>query len=113
MEVPVLIDELDNSIHPALLKWVFDYVNSVPEGKAQLIFSAHNSQTLLTSRTIRRDQVYITDKNKYGESELFSLSSIQGIRKGASYMQDYMMGKYGGIPYLGNFDEIDGDCHGE
>jgi len=55
---------------------------------------------------LRRDQVEFVEKDKYGASHLYSFVQFKGIRNTASFEKDYIQGKYGAIPFLGNFDKI-------
>jgi AAA15 family ATPase/GTPase len=74
---------------------------------AQLIFNTHDTN-LLNSGLFRRDQIWFTDKNKYGEAKLYSLSDFKSdeVRKNESFEENYIRGKYGAVPYLGFFDNL-------
>ena len=79
---------------------------------AQLIFNTHDDN-LLSSGIIRRDQIWFTEKDRYGVSTLFSLDSFRDEngekpRKGAeeNYARNYIRGKYGAIPYLNGFNKL-------
>ncbi|MGL5254006.1 MAG: hypothetical protein ACRC9L_03195, partial [Brevinema sp.] len=50
-------------------------------------------------------------KNRKGESDLYSLveykiNQAQSVRNDASYQKDYLVGKYGAIPYFGNIEQF-------
>lgn len=66
---------------------------------AQLIFATHDAG-LLGECLLRRDQVWFTQKNRYGATELYSLAEMKE-RKDGSYLKNYLAGRYGGIPLLG------------
>lgn len=72
---------------------------------AQLVFVTHDTN-LLDNSLLRRDQIYFTEKNKRSETVLYSLADFKGIRNDASYEKDYIKGKYGAIPFLGNFEKL-------
>ena len=104
----LIIDELDNSMHPNLCKLLINLFNSKETNRkgAQLIFTTHDT-TLLKKENFRRDQIWFTEKDKYGATDLYSLvefkvSDSKGVRKDASYDKDYIVGKYGAIPFLGS-----------
>lgn len=103
----LLIDELEAKLHPNLCKIIVILFNSaeINTNNAQLIFTTHNI-LLLNNKTFRRDQIYFADKNKYGESDLYALSDYDKVRTDSSYDKDYLLGKYGAIPYLGDFRTI-------
>ncbi|MFN7922600.1 MAG: ATP-binding protein [Bryobacteraceae bacterium] len=95
----LLVDELDQSLHPALAKQLiamFGSRESNPKG-AQLIFNTHD--TNLLSSGLRRDQIWFTEKNRTGESTLYPLTDFKP-RKGENIEKGYLQGRYGAIPFL-------------
>jgi AAA15 family ATPase/GTPase len=95
----LVIDEFDSSFHPKMTEQLVKLFNSDRNTKnAQLIFTTHNTN-LLSQKLFRRDQIWFTEKNNYGESSLFSLVDF-GVRKDASLEKNYLNGKYGAIPYI-------------
>lgn len=103
----LVIDEIDARLHPALCEKLISIFNSKRTNKnnAQLIFATHNT-LIMNKNMLRRDQIYFTKKNKFGESELYSLLDYKKVRNDARYDKDYLLGKYGGIPFLGNFEDL-------
>jgi len=98
----LVIDELDARLHPLLTKTIVALFNSRANQKnAQLIFASHDTG-LLTNKLFRRDQIWFTEKDQYGVSSLYSLIELQGVRKEASFGKDYILGKYGAIPFIGD-----------
>lgn len=98
----VFIDELDARLHPLLSKLIAQFFNSVKDNptKAQLVFSTHNTN-LLSDKILRRDQVYIIDKDSFGSSKIENLMD-KGVRNDASFEKDYISGEYDGVPFSGN-----------
>jgi uncharacterized protein len=74
---------------------------------AQLIFNTHDTN-LLSSGLFRRDQIWFTNKNKYGEAKLYSLADFKSdeVRKTEPFEENYISGKYGAVPFLGFFDHL-------
>lgn len=103
------VDELDSKLHPNLVCKIISLFNSkrINKNNAQLIFNTHNTN-LLSSNLFRRDQIWFTEKNKYGESRLYSLADFKSskVKKNESFEDNYVDGKYGGVPYLGLFEEL-------
>ena len=104
----LIIDELENHLHPKLFEHIIRLFNSYSnENNAQLIFATHNL-TCMNNKCFRRDQIWFTEKNSLGESSLFSLAEYKlndkKIRNDATYSKDYLLGKYGAVPFI---DEID------
>lgn len=103
----LVIDELEARLHEKLIKRIIQLFNSrFPNRKnAQLIFATHNL-SILSSEFFRRDQIYLVEKDKYGASDLFSLSDIKGVTNKEKFSKEYMLGKYGAIPYLEDLDTL-------
>ena len=100
----LIIDELDASLHPMLTKHLIRLFHNEKINKynAQLIFATHDTN-LLNPLLFRRDQIWLTDKDKYGSTDLFSLAQFKNVRKGEDFEKKYLQGKYGAIPYLEDF----------
>ncbi len=96
----LIIDELNNQLHPLLQKYIVDLLYN-SDTKAQLIYTTHDT-TLLDKQYVRRDQVWFTDKNEYGESTLYSLADYK-IRNDKSFTKDYLSGVFDAIPNLKKF----------
>jgi len=103
----LFLDEFDARLHPMLTKKIVEMFNSPTLNKngAQLVFVTHDTN-LLDNSLLRRDQIYFTEKNKMQETVLYSLADFKGIRNDASYEKDYINGKYGAIPFLGDFEKL-------
>lgn len=102
---PIIIDEFDARLHPLLTKKILELFNSKQNSESQLIFTTHDTN-LLSSDLLRRDQIEFVEKDKYGASHLYSLVQFKGIRNTASFEKDYIQGKYGAIPFLGDFNKL-------
>jgi uncharacterized protein len=101
----LIIDEFDSRFHPLITKKIVELFNSPENKTAQLIFTTHDTN-LLSSDILRRDQIDFVEKDKYGASHLYTLTEIKGVRNDASFEKDYIQGKYGAIPFLGNFKSV-------
>lgn len=102
----LLIDEIDSSLHPILCQYLISLFNSPKTNphNAQLVFTTHDI-SLLDEKLLRRDQIYFTDKNKYGETQLYSLSDVKE-RKGVNFLKRYMEGRYNALPYIKPFEDL-------
>lgn len=101
----LVIDELDSRLHPLITNFIISLFQSTEHNpkNSQLIFNTHDTN-LLSNRFFRRDQLWFTEKDKYGSSDLYSLSDFEvKVRNDASFEKDYLLGKYGAIPFLGEF----------
>ena len=104
----LLIDELDARLHPLITRELICLFNSNETNphNAQLIFTTHDTN-LLSSKTFRKDQIWFTEKDNKGATDLYSLVEYK-VGKDASFERDYIIGKYGAIPFIGNFKELIG-----
>ena len=102
---PLIIDEFDARFHPLLTKKIVELFNSESNHGSQLIFTTHDTN-LLSADILRRDQIDFVEKDRYGASHLYTLVEIKGVRNDASFEKDYIQGKYGAIPFLGDFTNL-------
>lgn len=102
----LIVDELDSKLHPKLVLKIAELFNSATTNprNAQLIFNTQNTH-LLGSDQLRRDQVWFIEKDRFGKSNLFSLVEIK-VRRTDRFENDYLDGKYGGMPFLGEFEDL-------
>lgn len=105
----LIVDELDAQLHPKLVCRIISLFNSSEfnSNNAQIIFNTHDTN-LLDYGLFRRDQIWFTEKNKYGASRLYSLSdfSSEDVRKNEDYENNYIRGKYGAVPYFSSLDVL-------
>ena len=101
----LVIDELDDHLHPNLLSQLIELFHNPEYNKkgAQLIFTTHATH-LMHANLLRRDQIWFTQKNDHNESELYSLAEFKGVRIGEAIERNYLRGKYGATPLLGEPD---------
>jgi uncharacterized protein len=108
----LVIDELDARLHPLITLAVIDLFHS-PEANAkgaQLIFITHDTN-LLSNKIFRRDQIWFAEKDKHGATHMHSLVEYK-VRNDASFESDYIHGKYGAIPFLGDLRRLVGSVDG-
>ena len=99
-----LADELDASLHPALvteLVRLFQDPETNPR-RAQLIFNSHDPTLLggtVGERLLGRDQIWFTEKNNEGSTRLYALAALEP-RKQEAIGKRYLEGLYGATPIL-------------
>src|SRR5439155_5216535 len=107
----VVVDELDCSMHPLLVRKLIELFQSpqVNTKGAQLLFTTHDS-TLLDPELFRRDQIWLVEKRQ-GASEFFSLydfNTEERPRNTEAFQRNYLAGRYGGVPQFGpTFEEVE------
>ncbi|WP_370398583.1 ATP/GTP-binding protein [Tenacibaculum dicentrarchi] len=99
-----IVDEIERSIHPLLIKELVKKFSLDNKTKGQLIFTTHESN-LLDQDIFRQDEIWFAEKDLNGSTDLYSLSDFKehktiDIRKG------YLNGRYGSIPFLGNLEDL-------
>lgn len=96
----ICIDELDVKLHPLLFKKIVNMYKDkkINKNNAQLIYTAH-STFLFNSDDLRRDQLYLVEKNSQGMSRLYSISEFRKLRIDADYEKKYLSGQFGAIPF--------------
>ncbi|NUQ25662.1 MAG: ATP-binding protein [Saprospiraceae bacterium] len=100
-----VVDEIERSLHPNLIKDLFDFMLSQCSNvNSQLIVASHES-TLLTQKILRKDEIWFVVKDKQGASHLHSLEDYN-IRFDKEIMRDYLLGRYKGVPKFGNRNNI-------
>lgn len=99
----LIVDEMDDSLHPYLVRYLVEMFNNpeINKKKAQLIFTSH-AHYLMDGRHLTRDQIWLTTKelNNGYSSSLYSLSDFKEVlkRKNISFQEAYLDGIYGAIP---------------
>ena len=97
----LVVDELDTSLHPLLVHHLVKQLHH--EGsKAQLVFTTHDT-TILSQKILRRDQVWFMEKSEKNATKLYPLSDFSP-RDNEAIERGYLLGRYGGIPFLKDLD---------
>ncbi len=102
----LLVDELESKLHPLLCEALLSLFNNpeINRNGAQLIFTSHNTH-FLDVDLLRRDQIWFTEKNEGGVTDLYSLLEYNP-RKNANIDKGYLNGKYGALPFIGNLEGL-------
>jgi AAA15 family ATPase/GTPase len=110
-----VIDELDRSLHTLLTRRLLDVFlgASGPGTRGQLLFTTHDA-LLMDQSLLRRDEMWVTERDDHGESTLLAFSEYKDVRYDKDIRKSYLHGRLGGVPRLlmaGMFaaDAPDGD----
>ncbi|MBQ6321853.1 MAG: ATP-binding protein, partial [Lachnospiraceae bacterium] len=102
----LFIDELNDRLHPLLVRNIILTFLSpeINTNHAQLILTTHDVWQF-SNDLLRRDELWVTDKNADGVSTLYSVADFKGedgkkIRRNEALARNYLVGNYGGIPAL-------------
>ncbi len=98
----MVIDELDNSFHPHLVRYLLRLIHNTSSniGNGQLVFSTHDT-SILDPRILRRDQIWFVEKDDMQATQLYPLSDFHP-RKNEALEKGYLQGRYGALPYIGD-----------
>ena len=93
----VVIDEIDNSIHPNL---IFELIRFYADNKSngQLIFTTHTTKLLNQQELLRPDEVWLTEKSE-GNTKMFSLNDFK-LHNTLNIENGYLDGRYGAVPLI-------------
>lgn len=95
----LVIDEIDESLHSELSRILIQsFLNSVSQdSRSQLIFTTHDL-LLMDQTMLRKDEIWLVEKDRYGSSEIIPLSEFEGIRKDKDILKSYLEGRFGALP---------------
>ena len=101
----LVVDELEKSLHPSITQFLIKLFHNplINTKNAQLLFATHDI-TQLSNDNFRRDQVWFTQKNEFGITDLFRCSDIPGIRLGTPLDKWYATGRFGATPIINDVD---------
>lgn len=99
-----LIDEIERSIHPIMIKAVISKISKTDICRGQLNFATHES-CLLDQKILRADEIWLTEKDSEGASHFYPLSDFN-IHRTANIELGYLNGRYDGIPFLSNLKDL-------
>ena len=96
----LIVDEIENGLHPTIVKKMIElfYNPETNPYNAQLICTTHN--ILLINEAVQRDEVWLMDKNEYGESSMKHISDIPGLRSYDKLGQKMIEGAFGAMPNI-------------
>ena len=100
----VLIDEVERSLHPILIKEIITKLSESETAKGQLVFTTHES-CLLDQDILRPDEIWFAQKDQDQATQFYPLSDFN-IHKTANIENGYLNGRYGGIPFLSNLKDL-------
>jgi energy-coupling factor transporter ATP-binding protein EcfA2 len=89
------VDEIDSSLHPKIVEALVARHLSAPQ-VSQLIFTTHDTH-LMDSKLLRRDQIWITERDANGATKLWSIHDFKG-RQSEDIEKRYFEGRYRGLP---------------
>ena len=100
-----VIDELDRSLHPTLLRALVSRIVTDKNMKGQLIFTTHDAG-LLDGQVFRNDEIWFAEKDRETQNtHLYTLDEFKP-RADLDLEKGYLNGRFGAIPFLARFNEL-------
>ncbi len=103
-DITIVIDEIDQSIHPVLLYNLIKKIMNAENTKGQLIFTTHEAN-LLDLTIFRQDEIWFAEKNKSNSTELYSLGDFRP-RNDLDIKKGYLKGRFGAIPFIADLKKL-------
>ena len=97
----IVIDELHDHLHPALVNFLVKQFNDpeVNVADAQLVFTTHDT-SILNQNVFRREQIWLCERNQDLETTLFALSDFHPHKGVENLARAYLAGRYGAVPFV-------------
>jgi len=97
----LVVDEFEKNLHPEITKYFIRLFHNpdVNQNNAQLVFATHDISQLSNDH-FRRDQVWFTNKDEFGGTEIRRCSDIPGLRLGTPIDKWYASGRIGSTPQI-------------
>jgi AAA15 family ATPase/GTPase len=103
----LVIDEFEKNLHPIIASYLIKLFNEklFNQKNAQLVIATHDV-TQLNEEVFNRNQVWFTQKNEIGATELIRCSDIKGLRLNAPLDKWYIAGRLGGTAIINDTDFV-------
>ena len=99
----VFFDELDLRLHPFLARLMVDEFIRTAKN-SQLIFTTHDTH-LMDLGLLRRDEIWLVDKSRMGDSSLTSLAEFK-VRPDLRIEKAYLSKRFGGVPAIAQLNDL-------
>ncbi|MDD4933522.1 MAG: ATP-binding protein [Methylacidiphilaceae bacterium] len=95
-----LLDELDASIHPDVLREIFHWFRDPKRNprNGQLFLTCQNLALL---EDLQKEEIVLCEKDADGFSRIFPLADVKNVRRGENFFRSYRSGIYGALPNIG------------
>ncbi|HEX4044621.1 MAG TPA: AAA family ATPase [Gammaproteobacteria bacterium] len=96
-----VVDEIDRCLHTMMTQALIEkYLQSCSSStRSQLLFTTHDL-LLMDQDLLRRDEIWITERDNNGCSSIISLGDYKGVRYDKDIRKSYLKGSFGGIPKI-------------
>ncbi len=93
-------DELDQALHPLLLREVVNWFYSTERNpkNAQLWMTCHSASLL---EDLAKEEVVLCEKDHFGRTSIYRLADVEDVRPDQNFSKKYLSGAYGAVPEFG------------
>lgn len=94
-----VVDELDRCFHSMLTSKLIDgFLHTCgPASRRQLLLTTQDL-LLMDQSVLRRDEMFIAERDGNGRSALVRLDEYEGLRPDLDLLKSYLDGRFGGVP---------------
>ena len=108
----MIIDEIEQTIHPVLLRELVSKFAMDKQTKGQLVFTTHEAH-LLDQEFMRQDEFWFAEKSPEGATSLTPLSDFKDVRYDLDLRKGYLIGRFGAVPFTGDLRHLNWDAYAE
>ena len=96
-----VIDEINRSLHTLLTRRLIEaYLSNCSTISRSQILATTHDVLLMDQDVLRRDEMFVTERDPSGASRLYSLSEFKDVRYDKDIRKSYLQGRLGGVPRL-------------
>jgi len=108
----IIVDEIEQAIHPVLLRELVSKFAMDTQTKGQLVFTTHEAH-LLDQEFMRQDEFWFAEKSPEGATSFTPLSDFKDVRYDLDLRKGYLLGRFGAIPSTGDLRHFNWDTYAE
>ena len=103
----LVYDEMNVAMHPMLFRMLVKLFHNEKTNPrhAQLLFTTHDV-SIIGNSLMRADQIWLAQKNKKGQSELFSVQDFEDVSIVLPFDEWYKSGRFGAMPQFVDVEKI-------
>ena len=96
-----VIDEIGRSLHTLLIRRLLEsyLMTCSHDSRTQLLLTTHDV-LLMDQQLLRRDEMWVAERDESGVSTLVPLSDYKDIRYDKDIRKSYLQGRLGGVPRI-------------
>ena len=103
----LVYDEMNVAMHPLLFRLLIRLFHSKKTNPydAQLLFTTHDVSVIGDS-LLRADQIWLAQKDKKGQSELYSVQDFEDVSIVLPFDEWYKSGRFGALPRFSDIESV-------